>query len=149
MIDDDRPGLLLIASDAAKGLALVEAADNPEWVALLHGLLGMLGAAAREVCTEMGLLAIGVALEDVADCDRDPDRREAARLILAHNAARMPEAESAFCDFGAGSFNEVLERVDANGRLCEVTVAVATVWRSQLPWLFTEPGLQILRRVGW
>jgi hypothetical protein len=150
--DDDRPGLLTLASDPVAGLALLDAADDRRWAALLHGLLGMLSAASREVLTEMGQLAVGVAIESIADgqgCDPDPfgDLRIAAALILAHSAARAPGAESGFCEFGASSFNATLDLVA--GRCSEVAVAVASVWRSQLPWLFSEDGRQILRRVEW
>jgi hypothetical protein len=52
-------------------------------------------------------------------------------------------------NFGAESFNEVIDRVVERGCLHEVTVAVAVVWRRLMPAWHTESGLEILRRVEW
>jgi hypothetical protein len=152
--DDDRSGLLTLAAGATNEAVneLLERADDEYQLAsLIHGLLRMYSAAARTTRTDLGFLAIGVMLEDIADGDdQNPDQREAARLILAHDAARdSGDEDSVFRDFGASFFNEILIRVDDAGRAVELTVAIATVWRRLMPELHTAEGLEILRRGEW
>lgn len=149
--EDDRSSLVTLASGAYSGRQLLLDADEHRAAVLLHGLLSMYEAAMRETCTELGVLALGVMLEEITeDSYSYPEHQEAARLILAHNAARTPDAEGAFCEFGADAFNEVIERVnEAEGGL-ELTLAVAAVWRRLMPHLHTRGGgLEILRRVEW
>jgi hypothetical protein len=152
--DDERSNLLALAGDEDTGRELLLTADERQHAALLHGLLSMYESSMRETCTELGVLALGVALEDIAEA-ADPDfdpagtRQEAAKLILAHGAARTPDAEGAFCAFGADAFNEVIERVCGAGEDCELIRAVVWIWRRLLPHLHTREGLEILRRVRW
>jgi hypothetical protein len=149
MIDADRSDLLTLVTDATAGRDLLDAGDNYELAGVLHGLLHMYGAALRATCTELGQVAIGVALEDVSDHDPDPDQRAAAELILAHNAALIDGGEGAFLAFGVENFNDALDRIDRRGRICEVVLAVANVWRRLMPAWHTPDGLEILRRAEW
>jgi hypothetical protein len=155
MSDAARAGLLTLATGSPAGWDLLCNADEFEYAALLHGLLSMYAAAVRETFTDLGILALGVALEEIAeteDRDFDPwqDRQEAARLILAFDAARDCGTEnSAFRDFGAQEFNAIIARIGTSERTADVTIAIATVWRRLVPFLHTTEGLEILRRVKW
>ena len=145
----ERDDLLTLAADAAAGLELLCSVDEFEFATLLHGLLSMYSAAARVTCTELGLVALGVCLEQIAESDPDLDKRAAAAMILAHSAVRATDAEGAFCNFGAVCFNDVLTAMDDAGRCGELTIAIAKVWRRLMPHLHTTEGLEILRRVQW
>jgi hypothetical protein len=146
---DDRLGLMVLATDRVAGLMLLDASDEQQTADLLHAVLAMYAAAARETLTDMGILAIGCAIEELIETETSRDVKEAGRLILAHSAARAPDAEDDFVNFGAESFNDVIDRVAERGRIHEVTVAVAVVWRRLAPWLHTDGGLEILRRAEW
>jgi hypothetical protein len=154
VIAADRTDLLTLATDTAAGMVLIDEGDNHQLAGLLHGLLQLYDAAIRETCTPMGRLAIGVALEEIADRDPDPDQREAANLILAssafiEDADALGVPDESFGVFGALAFNDTLARIDDTNRASEAVLAIATVWRRLAPWLHTEAGLEILRRVTW
>jgi hypothetical protein len=158
---DDRSGLMTLAGDRDAGMTLLIQSDGQQLAGLLHGLLALYDAAIRETCTDLGRLAVGAYIEEVAetvDTSGDPYGviQEAARLIVAHGAARPPDADNEFsnhdvdfANLGAELFNTVIDRIGTEARLCEITCAVATVWRNAAPWLHNEAGLEILRRVTW
>jgi hypothetical protein len=149
MMMQDNLGLMVLATDRVAGLMLLDASDEQQTADLLHAMLQMYAAAARETLSGLGILAIGCAIEELIETETSRDIKEASRLILAHSAARTPCAESDFVSFGAQEFNSVLERVTERGRYSDLIVSVAVVWRRLMPAWHTESGLEILRRVTW
>ena len=132
MNDATRADLLTLATDETAGLQLLRAADEYDGARLLEGLLDMYRAAAREMCTGLGILALAVALEEMAEAETDDDfdphrdRQEAARLILSFDAAKdCPDLDSALRDFGVQQFNATIDRIENSGRMADVIITIA------------------------
>jgi hypothetical protein len=63
---------------------IINDCNDAELVGLALGLLDLYAHAARRLRTEMGWLAIGSMLYEIADHDEDLNVRHAAALTLAH-----------------------------------------------------------------
>jgi hypothetical protein len=149
---DERTQLLTLAGrDIDSAREIIRATTDDEFGHLLRGLLGMYTAAVRETRTQLGVLAVGVLLEEINETEHSADRRNAAALILAFNATLDYYAAdgSAFRDFGAQNFNDTLDLAPRSDRVEQLVLAIAAVWRTIAPELHTPEGLEILRRVQW
>jgi CBS-domain-containing membrane protein len=102
---------------------------------------------AERMHTGMGLVALRVAIAEVARIDGSTGRRQAAELIIAHSAWSNPLIDNDLRDIGAGTWHQLLEQIEDHDRWRHTTEAVVDIWMELMPTLHASAeGLAMIKR---
>jgi hypothetical protein len=94
---------------------------------LVAAVLDELAAAAVQLHTERGRVALWAGVAAIPDDERKPvEQRQAAKLLLAHASCNVPD--DVLCDMGENDFEQTAIVVTALDRVAEVVLTLVDVW---------------------
>jgi hypothetical protein len=124
--------------------------DDIELAELVVDLLALYRHSARRLRSQLGLIAVDLALHEIATDDFDYSRQSAAKLIIATGiAADGPSVEADLRQIGWDSVRQLTHVISVTGRTLAVVAAIPAIWRQLLPELSTPSGRQLLEHFAY
>jgi hypothetical protein len=119
------------------------ATHSGEVTALVGAILDVLGSAMVELRAERARVALWSKVAAIPPDESKPvEHRQAARLILAHNAFSIDDKDLA--SLGIGDFNQAVTVVNALERGPDTVLGIIDVWLAMLPELTAPGGAELL-----